>query len=93
MFSRMGSLLSRRSGKYMPESFVFAILLTAVAWLLGIVIARQGPFQMVRFWYDGFWELLAFGMQMVLILVTGHALASAPLMKRLPCKAAGLLLF
>jgi short-chain fatty acids transporter len=32
---------------------------------------------MVKFWGDGFWNLLAFGMQMALIIVTGHALASS----------------
>ena len=29
-------------------------------------------------WYKGFWELLGFSMQMVLILVLGHALALSP---------------
>ena len=30
---------------------------------------------MIGFWGDGFWSLLQFSMQMVLILVTGHVLA------------------
>jgi short-chain fatty acids transporter len=50
---------------------------------MGILIAHNGPFQMIQHWYNGFWELLTFGMQMILILVTGHALASAPFMKKL----------
>tara|TARA_B100000508_G_C11434680_1_gene265392 strand:- start:46 stop:1257 length:1212 start_codon:yes stop_codon:yes gene_type:complete len=37
---------------------------------------------MIEHWYEGFWNLLAFTMQMVLILVTGHALATAPAVKR-----------
>ena len=32
---------------------------------------------------NGFWNLLAFGMQMALIIVTGHALASSPPVKRI----------
>lgn len=83
MLRRLGSLLSRWSEKYMPDPFIFALVLTFITYLLGIFIARQGPLQMVQHWYKGFWELLSFGMQMVLILVTGHALASAPLIKKI----------
>lgn len=32
----------------------------------------------IDYWQGGFWGLLTFGMQMCLILVTGHALASSP---------------
>jgi short-chain fatty acids transporter len=37
---------------------------------------------MIQHWYKGFWELLAFAMQMCLILVTGHALATSPVIRR-----------
>lgn len=43
---------------------------TAPAWL-------DRPAMMVKLWGDGFWNLLAFGMQMALVIVTGHALASS----------------
>ena len=35
----------------------------------------QTPRNMVNSWGQGFWKLLAFAMQMVLVLVTGHTLA------------------
>ena len=38
---------------------------------------------MAQHWGNGFWNLLAFTMQMSLILVTGHALARAPAINRL----------
>lgn len=38
--------------------------------------------QMVVHWGNGFWKLLSFSMQMALVLVTGHALASAPVIKK-----------
>lgn len=41
------------------------------------------PISMVKMWGDGFWNLLAFGMQMALIIVTGHALASSAPVKSL----------
>ncbi|MCP4222981.1 MAG: short-chain fatty acid transporter, partial [Actinomycetia bacterium] len=34
-------------------------------------------------WYNGFWMLLEFGMQMVLIIATGYAIALSPLVARL----------
>ena len=33
-------------------------------------------------WFRGFWILLEFGMQMVLVLVTGYAIALSPLATR-----------
>lgn len=82
MLRRLGSLLSRWSARYMPDPFIFALFLTFITYLLGIAITENGPLQMLHHWYDGFWDLLSFGMQMVLILITGHALASAPLIKK-----------
>lgn len=90
MLRKLGSILARLSGKYMPDSFIFAVLLTFITYIMGIVIAHNGPFSMIRHWYDGFWELLTFGMQMVLILVTGHALAATPLMKKLLSRIAAI---
>ena len=39
---------------------------------------------------NGFWGLLAFTMQMVIVLVAGHVLASSPFFKRLLSSLAGL---
>ena len=83
MLRNLGNLLARWSGRYMPDSFIFAIILTFVTYIMGIFIAGNGPLSMIRHWYNGFWELLTFGMQMVLILVTGHAFAGTPLMKNI----------
>jgi short-chain fatty acids transporter len=58
-----------------PDSFIFAVALTVVVYLMGI-IAGNGPFQMIKFWAEGFWNFLLFGMQMVLVLVTGFTLAT-----------------
>ena len=80
--NRMGNSLLRWSLKYMPDASIFAVVLTFVAFLLGVFVAKQGPFQMVQHWYKGFWELLAFSMQMALIVVTGSCVANAPLVKR-----------
>ncbi|MTI69014.1 MAG: TIGR00366 family protein [Firmicutes bacterium] len=68
--------------KYLPDPFLFAVLLTFIVFVLGMVFTGQGPGAMVNHWGAGFWNLLAFSMQMVLVLVTGHALANAPIIKK-----------
>jgi short-chain fatty acids transporter len=68
--------------RWLPEAFLFAILLTFVAYVLAIVVVEpqdgygslaQGL--LIEGWYGGFWSLLSFAMQMTLILMTGYALA------------------
>ncbi|HJL16760.1 MAG TPA: TIGR00366 family protein [Sandaracinaceae bacterium LLY-WYZ-13_1] len=61
-----------------PDPFVLAVGLTLVVFGLAMAVEGTGPLDVVRAWQgdSGFWSLLAFSMQMVLILVTGHALAA-----------------
>jgi short-chain fatty acids transporter len=68
--------------KYFPDAFVFVILLTVVTMFMGIFITKKTPFEMIQFWYGGFWNFLAFTMQMILILVTGYCLVDAPAIKK-----------
>src|ERR1700752_3838323 len=46
-------------------------------------LTPKTPAELVVIWGSGFWNLLAFTMQMAMILVTGHALASSGPVKRL----------
>ena len=79
---RVGEFLAEFSRRYTPDSFVFAILLTLLIYVLALFLTPHGPFQLIQDWYQGFWNLLTFSMQMVLILVTGYALASSPIIER-----------
>lgn len=69
--------------KYLPDPYLFAVILTLLVFIMGLGIAKNTPLQMVQHWGGGFWSLLAFSMQMALVLVTGHTLASSPPFKRL----------
>ena len=73
----------------MPSPFLFAILLTYFVYGLALALGElgmieqpdggtAGPFALVELWFDGFWNFLAFAMQMTLILMTGFALAYHP---------------
>lgn len=68
--------------QYLPDAYVLAILLTFVVFGMGIAIAGKTPFQMVSYWGNGYPKLFVFGMQMVLVLITGYILALTPAAKR-----------
>ncbi len=72
--------------RYLPDAFLFAIILTFIVFLLGVFFTDSGPVQMVEHWGTGFWDLLAFAMQMSLIVVTGYILASTPFVKNILAK-------
>lgn len=90
MIARLGSASASLARKFLPDPFVFAILLTFVTYVMGLVFTRSGPVEMINHWAGGFWDLLTFGMQMTLILVTGHALASTRPVRRVVVAAAAL---
>ena len=68
--------------RWLPEPFIFAILLTFVAAVVVMPVCHQTPIEVVEHWGGGVWNLLAFAMQMALVLVCGSALAAAPAIKR-----------
>ena len=68
--------------KYLPEPFVLAILLTIIAALTAMPVCHQTPVEVIEHWGNGVWGLLAFSMQMSLILVCGATFAGAPAIKK-----------
>lgn len=90
MLQRAGAVCARVSRQIIPNPFVFAIVLSLVVYLAGVALTDSGPWAMVGYWYDGFWNLLSFSMQMVAILLFGYVLASSPIARRLICRTAEL---
>jgi len=82
MLTRITGGLDRVMQAYLPDPLVIVILLTLLVFGLGIAVEGATPTEMVQYFGDGFWGLLAFAMQMTLILVTGFILASSPLFDR-----------
>ena len=81
MLRGLTSFFNRIVQRYLPDAFLFAIILTFIVYVLGVLFTDSGPMQMVEHWGTGFWDLLAFAMQMSLIVVTGYILANSPLIK------------
>jgi len=82
MFKKITNICVAIMQRYLPDPFIFAIILTFIVFALGILVTAQSPMDMIIHWQKGFWNLLAFSMQMALILVTGHTLANASLFKK-----------
>ena len=96
MFQKIINGCVKMVQRWLPEPFIFAIILTLIAGILAMPICRQTPIEVIENWGGGVWNLLAFAMQMALVLVSGSALASARIVKRgisalasLPKKPAG----
>lgn len=82
MFQKIINSCVKLVQRYLPEPFIFAIILTVVAIIVAIPICDQSLMEVVENWGDGVWSLLAFSMQMALVLVCGSALAAAPIVKK-----------
>ncbi len=77
MFKRITNFSVSLVQKYLPDPFLFAIFLTFIVFIAGVFSTDSGVVEMTEHWGAGFWSLLAFSMQMALVLVLGHVLASS----------------
>ena len=77
MIAVLGQKLTNFFEKYMPSAYVFALLLTLIAVLFAFILTDATFIQVISSWYNGFWSLLAFGMQIVLIIITGYSIAQS----------------
>jgi short-chain fatty acids transporter len=83
VIKKLSDILVTMVKKYLPNPFILAVLLNLVVFIMGIFIAKKTPMEMTKFWGNGLFGLLSFTMQMVLVLVTGHALANSPIVVRI----------
>lgn len=83
MFNALTKVFTNITRRFLPDAFVFALLLTIFIFISGIVFQSKSPMQMIGFWGDGFWNLMTFSMQMVLVLVTGFTLAKTDIVSKI----------
>ena len=76
--------------RYLPDPYIFVLLLSIVVFTAAVLLQQHSPLQVLQYWGDGFWGLLSFSMQMLLVLVTGFMLASTPLVTGLLNRLAAL---
>ena len=79
LLSRSAAGLIGLSERLIPSAFVIALILTLLTFGISLGVAKISFADTIRFWGNGFWELLPFAMQMALIILTGYIVAaSAP---------------
>ncbi|MCH2623860.1 MAG: TIGR00366 family protein, partial [Acidimicrobiales bacterium] len=66
----LGEAIADRGERGLPSPVLFAIILTYVAAGAAFISEGSRVSEIALSWYDGFWDLLQFAMQMVIILVT-----------------------
>lgn len=82
MLGGIGTFFADRFRQWLPDSYIFALILTLIAAVWALFAVDVGPMKIAEAWYKGFWILLKFAMQMVLILVTGYAIAISRIASR-----------
>lgn len=90
MLKELGHRLTIRLKHWIPDPFVFAIALTILIAVMAVSLTDSSINDVIDDWYKGFWMLLEFGMQMVLILATGYSIALSPMASKLIDKLAKL---
>ena len=64
--------------RWVPDAFIFALLATLIVVVAAVAGTPTSLPQVVDAWGRGFWELIPFTLQMALIVITGHVLATSP---------------
>lgn len=82
LVARSALTLTAWTEKWVPDAFVFALLATLIVVVAGITLTPSSVGQVVDGWGRGFWDLIPFTLQMSLVIITGHVLATSRPMRR-----------
>jgi short-chain fatty acids transporter len=86
LIQRFTDLCVRYVERFMPDPFLFAVILTLVVVAMILLwVPHASPQGILEGWYQGVWgtnNIFTFALQMVLILVSGYTLAEAPAVKK-----------
>ena len=83
MLRQLTRVCVRYAERYIPDPYLYAVILTFIAVGSALIWTPSDPLRVIDAWYNGIWSILAFAMQMALILATGVTLADAPVVKNL----------
>ena len=83
MIARLAQALTAWTERWIPDAFIFALLGTVIVVVAGLTATPATPSEVIDAWGRGFWELIPFTLQMALIIITGHVLATSRPMGRL----------
>src|ERR1044071_3189999 len=80
LVARAALRLTAWTERWIPDAFIFALLATVMVFVAALIWTPSTTGQVIDAWGGGFWGLIPFTLQMSLIIITGHVLAtSAPM--------------
>src|SRR6476659_8316873 len=77
LLARMALALTAWTERWVPDAFVFALLATLIVIVVGVALTPSSLPQVIDAWGRGLWELIPFTLQMALVIITGHVLATS----------------
>jgi short-chain fatty acids transporter len=79
---RLGLALTRWTERWVPDSWIIAVILTLVVAFLAMTVSGASPATALNAWGNGLWVLLTLAMQFTLMMVVAYACAVSPPIKR-----------
>jgi short-chain fatty acids transporter len=83
MLNKIATPFTKLVERYLPDPFIFVILLSIITLMIATLFTPATSIDVLQAWGAGFWNLLSFAMQMLLVLITGYMLASTGPISRL----------
>ena len=80
--ARAALALTDWTERWVPDAFIFALIATVLVIAAALTATPATLLQTVDAWGRGFWDLIPFTLQMALVIITGHVLATSPPMGR-----------
>jgi short-chain fatty acids transporter len=87
--ARLALGLTAWTERWVPDAFIFALLATVIVVVAGVAATPSTLGEVVDSWGRGFWDLIPFTLQMALVIITGHVLATSGPVQRLIRAIAG----
>jgi short-chain fatty acids transporter len=76
LLARVAARFTAWAERWIPDSYVFALVATFLVLAFAAMSPRQTLLGVVDIWGGGFWKLLEFTLQMSLVIITGHVVAT-----------------
>jgi short-chain fatty acids transporter len=89
LLARIALTMTAWTERWIPDAFIFALVATVIVVVAGITVTPSTVPEVIDAWGRGFWELIPFTLQMSLIIISGHVLATSPPVGRIIRALAG----